>query len=239
MGGVTLAIAHRGAPTVARENTPGSFEAACRHGADMIELDLRRTRDGTIVVLHDATLDRLWGDERAVSEVDAATVAGLGGGDERIPTLAEVLDQVAIPLMVDFTEVEVVDGAVRAVEEAGAMDRCLFVTWNVEALRRLRGLSAVARIGLTWVHEEGPAPRLLAELGAEFWNPTSRLVTAEAVDGVHRLGVGVSTWTVDEPDEMARVCEAGVDAVVSNDIAGLRLFLSSRRDGGGDGGGVG
>jgi glycerophosphoryl diester phosphodiesterase len=216
-----LAIAHRGEPVGHRENTLPSFAAAVALGADMVEIDLRRTRDGEILVLHDQTLERLWGVSASVGDLDLAEVAALGDGDVRIPTLREVLDAVALPLMVDFTRREVVAGGLAAVRAAGALDRSLFVTGNVEALRQLRGVSAAARIGLTWV--EGPAPPLplLRELGAEYWNPMYGCVTPDGVAAVHDAGLRVSTWTVDEPDDVTRVLGAGVDAVVSNRIAAL------------------
>jgi len=221
-----LAIAHRGDPIGERENTLASFSAAVRQGADMVELDLRRTADGVIVVLHDATLERLWGVARPVADLDLAALREIGTGSDRIPTLQEVLGAVDLPLMVDFTEADVVVGAVDAVRDAHAMARSLFVTWNVEALRALRARAPEARIGLTWIEPEPPEPTLLGELGAEFWNPMFRLVTSDRVDAAHRLGVKVSTWTVDEPRHMARVAEAGVDAIVSNQIADLRYFIS-------------
>lgn len=224
---MTIAIAHRGDPIGHRENTLPAFEAAVHHGADMLELDLHRTRDGEIVVLHDPTLLRLWGLDRAVADLDLAQVQALGQGDQRIPTFRHVLHAVDVPLMVDFTGDEVVKGALAAVQDAGALDRSLFVTGRVGALRLLRSLSPSARIGLTWVEAEPPPPALLAELGAEFWNPYFRLATPEHVAAVHRLGLQVSTWTVDKPRHMARVAAAGVDAIVSNRIADLRRFLAS------------
>jgi glycerophosphoryl diester phosphodiesterase len=203
-------------------------------GADMVELDLRRTRDGEIVVLHDQSLLRLWGLDASVGDLDWADVAHLGGdapggaeGDHgvRIPLLREVLDEVGLPLMVDFTRREVVEGALAAVAAAGALERSLFVTGNVPALRMLRASSGDARIGLTWT-EEGEVPLgLLQELNAEYWNPMSVLVRADAVVTVHELGRKVSCWTVDTPAEMERVRSAGVDAIVSNRVAELLRFL--------------
>ncbi len=220
-----IAIAHRGDPVGERENTVPAFAAACALGADMIELDLRRTKDGEIVVLHDQTLERLWGLDRSVGDLNLAEVESIGEDDLRIPTFRAVLAAVELPLMVDFTRREVVEGALGAVLDAGALDRCLFVTGNVEALRILRDHSPEARIGLTWI--EGPAPplALLEELRAQYWNPRLGLVTPEGVEAAHRAGLGVSTWTVDEPQDMARVIGAGVDAVVSNRIVELAALL--------------
>ena len=223
---MTIAVAHRGDPIGERENTLASFSAAMGQGADMIELDLRRTRDGTIVVLHDPTLLRLWGVDRPVADLDVAELRQIGQGHLRIPTLVDALDHVEIPLMVDFTDGDVVAGALEAVREAGAMARSLFVTADVDALRALRVLSPEARIGLTWTRPGSPPVPLLRALGAEFFNPMFRLVTPEGVAAVHDLGLKVSTWTVDEPRHMARVCAAGVDAIVSNRIADLRAYLA-------------
>ncbi len=211
-----------------RENTLPAFAAAVALGADMIELDLRRTRDGEIVVLHDQLLHRLWGVGAAVGDLDRGDLAAIGVGDLRIPTLREVLGRIAVPMMVDFTRREVVPGALEAVRAAGALGRALFVTGNVEALRLLRGASAEARVGLTWV--EGPEPplALLAELGAECWNPMFTVVTRAGVAAVHDAGMSVSTWTVDAVEDMARVVSAGVDAVVSNQVAELVAFLRRR-----------
>jgi len=190
-----------------------------------VEIDLRRTRDGAIVVLHDQTLERLWGRATSVGDLDLAEVAALGAHSVRIPTLAAVLQAVPLPLMVDFTRREVVPGALQAVQAAGALARCLFVTGNVAALQQLRARSAEARLGLTWVDGPEPPLPLLHELGAEYWNPMSALVTAEGVRAVHDAGLLVSCWTVDTPEEMTRVLEAGVDAVVSNRIAALVAHL--------------
>lgn len=219
------AIAHRGEPVGHRENTLPAFAAAVALGADWVEIDLRRTRDGAIVVLHDQTLERLWGLGASVGDVDLAEVVALGEGDVVIPTLADVLQAVPLPLMVDFTRREVVAGALEAVQSARALQRCLFVTGNVAALQQLRAASAEARIGLTWLDGPEPPLALLHELRAEYWNPMFGLLTAEGVDAVHQAGLRVSTWTVDSPEDMTRVLEAGVDAVVSNRIAALVAHL--------------
>jgi glycerophosphoryl diester phosphodiesterase len=223
---VPIAIAHRGDPIAARENTLAAFRSAVAQGADMIELDLRRSRDGEIVVLHDPTLGRLWGLERNVGDLDLATLLQLGEGDERIPTFRQVLHAVDVPIMVDFTGREVVEDALRIAHEVGASARCLFVTGNVNALRVLRALAPEGRLGLTWVRSEPPPAALLLELGAEFWNPMFRLVTPGSVADIHALGLKVSTWTVDKPRHMSRVIDAGVDAIVSNRIGTLLRQLT-------------
>jgi glycerophosphoryl diester phosphodiesterase len=222
-----IAIAHRGDPVGHRENTLPAFAAALAQGADMLELDLRRTGDGAIVVLHDQSLLRLWELDASVGDLDLSEVARLGEGEVRIPTLGQVLDAVPaeVELMVDFTRREVVAGALDQVMAAGALDRCLFVTGNVEALRLLRGRSGRARLGLTWTEGADPPLGLLGELDAAYWNPMFSFVTPHGVDAVHEAGLSVSTWTVDTRADMARVVADGVDAVVSNRVAELVDYL--------------
>jgi glycerophosphoryl diester phosphodiesterase len=220
-----VTIAHRGEPIGHRENTLAAFAAAVALGADMVEIDLRRTRDDAIVVLHDQTLARLWGLEESVGDVDLARVVALGEGDVHIPTLSDVLEAVPLPLMVDFTRREVVSGGLDAVRTADALDRCLFVTGNVAALEQLRAQSPEARLGLTWLDGPEPPLDLLRQLGAEYWNPWFGVLTPEGAAAAHDAGLRVSTWTVDTPEDMTRVLEAGADAIVSNRIAALMAHL--------------
>lgn len=223
-----LAIAHRGDPYAFRENTLPALAAAVRAGADMVEIDIRRTADGAVVVLHDPTLERLWGLARPVAELTLAEVRGLGGRDGRIPELREVLEVVQAPLMVDFTEADVVEPALEAVVAAGALDRALFAGGNVAGHRLLRSLAPAARIALTWTSAEPVPDALLDELAAEFLNPCFELVEPELVAAMRDRGTGVSTWTVDAPGEMARVLDAGVDAVVTNRVGALVALLADR-----------
>lgn len=216
-----IAIAHRGDPVAERENTLAAFLEAERAGADMVELDLRRTGDGGIVVLHDATLDRLWGRDQAVAGLQLSEVRSIGSGRLRIPSFEEVLHAVGLGVMVDFTRSDVVEGALRTARAAEAMERCLFVTGNVEALHELRRRAPEARIGLTWNDDGDPPLGLLEQLGAEYWNPAFWLVSAERVRLVHDAGRSVSTWTVDEVPDMERMIADGVDAIVSNQIRRL------------------
>ncbi|MGZ4352292.1 MAG: glycerophosphodiester phosphodiesterase [Gaiellaceae bacterium] len=223
-----LAIAHRGDPYAFRENTLPAFAAAVRAGADMVEIDVRRMADGAVVVLHDPTLERLWGLARPVAELTLAEVRAVGGRDGRIPELREVLDVVRVPLMVDFTEEDVVEPALAAIVAADALDRALFSGGNVAGHRLLRSLAPEARIALTWTSAEPVPDALLDELAAEFLNPCFELVEPELVAAMHDRGTGVSTWTVDAPGEMARVLDAGVDAVVTNRTAALVALLAER-----------
>ena len=220
-----IAIAHRGEPLgTVRTHSPPS-----RRRWRSERTGSRSTCGGPATAPSSCCTTRHWNACGArpvsVGEVDVAEVQALGEPGGGIPTLAEVLEAVPVPLMVDFTRREVVAGGLEAVQAAGALSRCLFVTGNVEALRQLRAASAEARLGLTWLDGPDPPLDLLRELGAEYWNPWFGLLRPAGVAAVHDAGRLVSTWTVDTSEDMAAVGALGVDAIVSNRIADLLSHL--------------
>ena len=219
-----LALAHRGDWSKAPENTVAAFQAAERAGADMIELDIRRAADGAVVVVHDPTLERVWGSPLAVADATLAELAQIG-----VATLAEALACVDLPVMVDFTMADVVEPALAVISEADALERVLFSGGNVAGHRRIRALAPAARIALTWTDREPPPAALLEELVVEYFNPPWERVDAVIVDAMHDRGYKVSTWTVDDPREMRRVVDCGVDAVVTNRVPELVALLAEAR----------
>ncbi len=220
-----LAIAHRGDPFAARENTLPALAAAVSQRADMVEIDVRRTADGAVAVVHDPTLERLWGLDRPVAETSRAEVRRLG-----IPELADVLDGLAIPLMVDFTEADVVEPALEAIRAARALDRVLFAGGNVAGHRLLRSLEPDARIALTWTSSLRCPHTLLDELAVEFFNPSGHLLEDDPglVAEMHERGTPVSTWTIDRRADMELALELGVDAVITNRIGALVGLIGER-----------
>jgi len=221
---VALALAHRGDWSEAPENTVAAFRAAERDGADMIELDIRRAADGAVVVVHDPTLERVWGSPLAVADATLAELAQIG-----VATLAEALACVDLPVMVDFTMADVVEPALAVISEADALERVLFSGGNLAGHRRIRALAPAARIALTWTDREPPPAALLEELVVEYFNPPWERVDAVIVDAMHDRGYKVSTWTVDDPREMRRVVDCGVDAVVTNRVPELVALLAEAR----------
>jgi glycerophosphoryl diester phosphodiesterase len=187
---------------------------------------VRRTADGEAVVVHDPTLERIWGVPRAVAELTGEEVRAARVDGHRIPTLEEALDAVSVPVMVDYTLADVVEPALDAIRRAGALGRVLFAGGNVDGHRRIRALAPDARIALSWDRREPPPESLLDELEVEYFNPAWELVDPALVEAMHARGLGVSTWTVDDDETMRHVVGLGVDAVITNRIGALVELLA-------------
>ncbi len=219
------AVAHRGDPYRVRENTLPSIRSAVLRGADAVEIDVRLTRDGVPVLLHDDTLKRMWGHDRPVSRLGHAQVAELTGGG--VPTLREaLLDAGAHRLMIDLpgaTE-ETVREVVGTVHECGAADRTYYCAGPVTMLAA-RKADPSAEIALTWTSLAPPRPALIDALRPRSLNYRFGLVSPELADRVHADGMLVSAWTADTRRTMRRLIRAGVDAITTNRVDALHSVL--------------
>lgn len=228
-----MSIAHRGEPVNHRENTIEAVTAAIDAGADMVEIDVRATRDGSLMVLHDAELTRLWNVPHPLAELDLTEVRELKSpAGERIPALTEVAQLAAergCQLMVDLPDPAVGPAAFDELQRLGVLDAMLFAGKTGP----LRAHAPIARIALSWESIELPTDELLRERRPEFFNPYFRLLTGGIVDDMHANGMQVSVWTVDHPADMAAAIAQGADAIISNQIAGLDAVIKREavRDG--------
>jgi glycerophosphoryl diester phosphodiesterase len=213
-----LIIAHRGASVAHPENTVVAFAAAGAMGADAVELDARRTADGAVVVHHDDTLP------------DGRVIVGLARAElpDSVPTLADALDacgglivNIEIkngPDDADFDPSESVAEAVVAEVAARATGaRTVVSCFHRPTIDRVRALAPDLVTAYLHLHLDGATA--LAEAvahGHRLLHPWYGWVTEELVVAAHVAGVGVNTWTVDDPELMVRLASIGVDGIVTN-----------------------
>jgi glycerophosphoryl diester phosphodiesterase len=237
-----LVVAHRGASSTAPENTLLAFEEAARAGADVVELDVRLTRDDVPVVLHDPDVSATTDGGGQVHTLSVAEVkrldAGGGGRRAEIPTLDEALEAigragVGVDLEIknipgeaafDSPDEAVLTATLEALDRVGFSGPVLVSSFNwitIEACRRLApeletGFLTVAavdpRAALDYARQNGH-PFILPQAAA--------LVAADEsfVREAHQEGVRVGTWTVDDEVLLERLFGWDVDAVASNDPA--------------------
>jgi glycerophosphoryl diester phosphodiesterase len=222
------AVAHRGDPYRVRENTIDSLRSALHRGADAVEIDVRLTRDRVPVLLHDATLKRLWGHDRPLGSLSRDEVRGLTAGG--VPTLAEALGATGdIRVLVDLpgsVDARAVREIVDVVRTCGAAERVYYCA-AAPAMLAVRAVDPSAEIALTWTTLAPPRPTLLTAVKPRWLNYRFTLVNRDLVARVHRDGHLLSVWTPDTRRSMRRLLDAGVDSITTNRVDTLTALRGS------------
>jgi glycerophosphoryl diester phosphodiesterase len=230
-----IAFAHRGGASDSPENTLPAFQDALDLGYHYLETDVRVTADGVIVAFHDDDLMRTCHRPGRISELPWSEVrAAMVDGKAPVPSLEEVLD--AFPgarINIDCKVNEGVDALVAAVKRTGSVDRVCLASFSDRRLRRMRaGLPeactalgpqslALLRYGLMR-HPPGLAAQVPVRQG-----PIT-VVNAKFVERAHRVGVKVHVWTIDDPVEINRLLDLGVDGIMSDKPTVLKDVLVQR-----------
>jgi glycerophosphoryl diester phosphodiesterase len=237
-GGRPLLYGHRGASALAIENTMSAFARARADGADGIELDVRLSADGELVVFHDEDLERIAGRPGRVGEMSWSELSRVAlPGGERIARLEEVLAEMD-PLVVNV-EVkppgwrrmrEVVRRLAACVERSGSGERVIVSSFDVAALAMVRGMTGM-RCGLLFhARQRRPLREAWAApvLRPFAVHPDRVLVDEGAVRRWRGRGYVVNVWTVDGAEELRRVAGLGVDGIITNDPGAAGDVLGGR-----------
>jgi len=223
--------AHRGASAIAPENTMGAFRRAVELGADGIELDVQRSADGRLVVIHDETVERTTTGSGRVVAMDWAQLAPLRIHhqgeelDEGLPLLEEVMELLAPTDMV--LNVELKDGVehypgmdrqvVQAVRASGMAERVLLSSFNHVQFHGSLGLGLP--LGLLYAEPLWAVEDYAARFGAAAVHPDFRtLAEPGLVERLHDRGIRVHAWTVNGRAELQEMARLGVDAVITDDV---------------------
>ena len=225
-----LIIAHRGASAEAPENTVAAFRLARRYRAGLVELDVHQTKDGRLVVIHDATLRRTTGCEATVGHLTLAQLRRLDAGSwfsprfrgEPIPTLEEALaslgSRMGVNIELKAGRYPGMEGRLIALlDRLGWIERALVSSFHPSQLARVRGVHRSVAIGIL-VH---PWSLSLALARARRYaalsiHPPARVTTAQLVSRIHRNGRLVFPYTVDHQADRARLIRMGIDGYFTN-----------------------
>jgi glycerophosphoryl diester phosphodiesterase len=245
-----LAFAHRGGTEAAPENTLAAFRAAYDLGYRYLETDAHLTADGAIVAFHDERLDRVTDGSGAIADLPLARVrAAKVGGSEQIPLLSEILD--AFPdakVNIDAKSDAVVEPLAALLRERDAVSRVCIGSFAANRLLRMRSLlgpqlctsmspAEVARLVIasrtTALAGSRSVPCAQVPLRRELSVPgggrtTVTIVGRRLVRTARRLGVQVHVWTVDDPVEMERLIDLGVDGIMTDRPSVLKDVMVRR-----------
>jgi len=225
--------AHRGASAHAPENTLAALEAAWRAGATLAEIDVRLTRDGHVVLMHDPTVDRTTTGRGHVKDLTLEALRALDAGGwfgpqfrgERVPTLREVVDWARGKLVllvelknVPFREMPLVDRTIELVDEMGAEDGVVLGGFDHPVLRDIKRRRPRWPLEMMYTARLADPAGAARAAGASLVSLEPEFVLPEDIGLLHQAGVAALT-TLERPEEAPRLLSWGIDALESGDPA--------------------
>ncbi len=231
-----LAFAHRGGTGVHPENTMAAFGHAVELGYTYLETDVHLTADGVLVAFHDEDLERTCGRPGRIAELPWAEVAAARVADrEPIPLLEDLLGQFPeARINIDCKSDGAVEALLATLQRTNSFERVCVGAFSDERLRRLRSLAGP---GLCTSLGPRETARLVSGLPAGATAHAAqvpvrsgpvRVVTPATVNRAHRRGLQVHVWTIDDPIEMGRLIDLGVDGIMTDQPEVLRSVLIDR-----------
>ena len=226
----TLVIAHRGFFKDTDENTLPAFNAAIDVGVDYVELDVQQTADGVVIVNHDNTFRRVFGDKRSVWEMTYGEVRELAGkvSGECPPTLHEVLTlcnpqaNLLIELKNNGHNPELAQAVYDILAEYECFDRCIIQSASYRMLRQFKALAPDVRCGYILSFALGEYATLDA---ADFFSIDYSFIDETIVNAIHRLGKDVFAWTINDESRMSKLIAMGVDGVITDEAPLAKTLL--------------
>lgn len=228
-----LVCAHRGLSHEYPENTLLAIEKAIEIGVDFIEIDVHKTKDGKIVLSHDANLKRVAGKEGAIRELtyDELLAYDLPMG-QKVPLLSQVLDlivQSKTKLNIEVKAFEAEEKILEVVKSAGAKEEVQYSSFLLPVLMEIQDLDSSATLcPLIGSVYKMLVPDLLNQVkmvDASYLNIEYKKITKELVDGIHDAKIGVQAWTPDSRKDLTRMIDIGVDIIITNEPKRLMKIL--------------
>ncbi|MEM7382404.1 MAG: glycerophosphodiester phosphodiesterase family protein [Bacteroidota bacterium] len=219
-----LVIGHRGAMGHETENTLASIEKALELEVDMIEIDVFKIESGEIVVFHDERVERLTNGGGKIEEYNIFDLKQLVlNGNHQIPQLQDVLKLIDGKVALNI-ELKGANTAQRVnfitdyyIKERGwTLDQFVISSFNWDELRKMRSMNDAIAIAVLTEEDPLKALPMAEELNAMAINPNFKMLNRENVNAIQQAGYKVYTWTVNEPDDIDRMKELGVDGIFTN-----------------------
>jgi glycerophosphoryl diester phosphodiesterase len=222
-------IAHRAGPPPSPENTLAAMERSIEAGADFAEIDVQRTRDGVLVVVHDADLMRVTGDPRRIADVAFPEIASLvqrpddgsPPAERRVATLDDFLERargrigLSIELKYYGPDPALAPAVVERVRAMGMGDEVVLMSLSADAVQQLARIAPDLTIGFVSAAVVGDPTRL----PVHFLAVSRAAATPRLLRSARERGLDVQVWTVNRTTTMAELIERGVDGLITDDPA--------------------
>jgi glycerophosphoryl diester phosphodiesterase len=217
----TLIIGHRGASQALPENTLAAFALAVEQGAHGVELDVRLSKDGRAVLMHDATLQRVSGNPANVCDLTVKELKQVDLGEgQTIALLAELFELLGDATLYNIELKEfglrdqgLVDTVAQVVDDFGLHEEVLFSSFNPLVVRRAR---AAVDLPAALIRGPGVYRHTKWFVDTEVENPHYSLVDESYMERASRDGRAIFAWTADDLTEAQRLADLGVQGIITN-----------------------
>ncbi|MEV6028545.1 glycerophosphodiester phosphodiesterase family protein [Streptomyces sp. NPDC052036] len=212
-----LTIGHRGVMGVEPENTLRSFIAAERAGLDLIELDLHLSKDGALVIMHDAEVDRTTDGTGPIAEKTVAELRALDAGlGERVPVFEEVLDAVRTPLQAEIKDVAAARALAELMHRRDLVGRVEVSSFHAEAITEIARLVPGVRTALIAGRYGTDVVDDAVAAGAQTVCLNIRRLTLEVVEHARKADLRVIAWVVNTLDHLRLVRALELDGATTD-----------------------
>ncbi|MER6737802.1 glycerophosphodiester phosphodiesterase [Streptomyces puniciscabiei] len=212
-----LTIGHRGVMGVEPENTLRSFVAAQNAGLDLIELDLHLSKDGALVVMHDAEVDRTTDGTGPIADKTLAELRALDAGrGERVPVFEEVLDAVRTPLQAEIKDVAAARALAAVMHERDLIGRVQVSSFHDDAIAEIARLVPGVRTALIASRYGTDVVERAVAVGAATLCLNIRRLTLEVVEHARASGLRIIGWVVNTQDHLRLVRALELDGATTD-----------------------
>ncbi len=211
-------VGHRGAKGVKPENTISAIEYGIIIGADIVEVDVRRTKDGKLILLHDKDFKRLTGRTLSPSDLDFEFIReNITINGEPVATLEEAIESVnkRAGLFIEIKEPETTEQIVKTVKEKNAQKWVAFISFYEEALVDVKKIDSNLKTGIIYMRPPGKIIEA-KKIGAEIVLPLYKLATEKAIAFAHRLKLKVVSWLINDFETAKIMYDRKTDAIASD-----------------------
>ena len=230
-----LIIAHRGASSYAFENTLDSFRKACEYGADMIELDIRMTKDGRLIVFHDSTIDRLTDGSGLVQYFTLQDLKKVKIHGEAIPTLEEVFEatknKTSYNLEVKRIPLKEIKKIITILDKNNLRYKVIISSFHRNILLEIKKIDNQIKTALLCWYLRKNNFNFIQQNNINYVHPFYGLLTKNQIDTMHNAGIKINTWTVNIGLDLRWLIKLGVDGIITNrpDMAKVVLGKLTRQ----------